>query len=225
MIPVPWILSEIRLAVNLTKLLLVVRLTRHLSHERMSWSCPIPALFSQAAIIHARGVDMSLKISTVQSISLVILLVGLALCIRELQPWQTGAAQPVLAAESSSTQTLNFLPAIKNRYPWMNPFGVEPTVDLGQNSALFQRAVELHLGWVRLNDRISWRQLQPDEGGPILWGKLAQFENELRALLAAGLTPLVIIDDYPLWAVQISRKDGIFKFVERASPSCCKVAS
>jgi hypothetical protein len=62
------------------------------------------------------------------------------------------------------------------------------------------RATDLQVGWVRLNKRVSWRALQPNEGDPIQWQLLADFEDELRALKAAGITPIVIVDDHPLWA-------------------------
>ena len=74
--------------------------------------------------------------------------------------WQTGGVEPVLAAEAKVSATFYYLPAIMKQYPWVSPFGIETTIDLGQNSALYQRAVELHPGWVRLNERISWRKLQ-----------------------------------------------------------------
>jgi hypothetical protein len=60
--------------------------------------------------------------------------------------------------------------------------------------------LDLGISWVRVNDRISWRQLQPDQGGPIDWASLEGFEEELRTMRMYGITPIVIVDDYPYWA-------------------------
>jgi hypothetical protein len=156
---------------------------------------------------------MSLKITIAQAISitmisLVLFLGGFVFGLYKDDGRETVTVHPLPNSESPSTTTLNFLPAIINRYPWMNPFGVESTQDIGQDSALFQKAVELRTRWIRLNNRISWRDLQPLEGGPVAWEKLAQFENELRAIRSSNMTPLVVVDDYPYWAVEIVRNDG-----------------
>ena len=59
-----------------------------------------------------------------------------------------------------------------------------------------------------MNDRISWRELQPVAGGSIQWGLLAEFENELRSMKSSGLTAVIVVDDYPHWAVdQAARQD------------------
>lgn len=105
-------------------------------------------------------------------------------------------------ALSSSEPTILYLPVMMNNYPWISPFGVEPRRLLLPGTKLYTRTIALKIGWVRLNgsNRISWRLLQPTQGGPILWENLVNFENELRALKAAGLRPIVIVDDHPLWA-------------------------
>ena len=66
---------------------------------------------------------------------------------------------------------------------------------------LLARAQELNARWARLNGRISWRKLQPTENATIDWSQLSGFEDELRALKAAGIQPLVIVDDNPYRAV------------------------
>ncbi len=64
----------------------------------------------------------------------------------------------------------------------------------------YTRLLELQPGWARLEKRISWMLLQPNEGDPIQWDLLVDFEQELRNLKAAGIKPLVTLNDNPLWA-------------------------
>jgi hypothetical protein len=109
-----------------------------------------------------------------------------------------GGAAPGPAPEQTGPFAL-YLPALYRNYPWVSPFGVEPTVSLKQ-PAWREKAVDLRAHWIRLNGRISWRLLQPEEGVAIDWAQLAGFEQELQALKAAGMTPIVIVDDHPEWA-------------------------
>ncbi len=110
-----------------------------------------------------------------------------------------GAAGLSVEAPQQSGPWRLYLPALYSDYPWVSPFGVEPRVSL--RSAVWRdKAVELGVKWVRLNGRISWRILQPSEGAAIDWGELASFEEELRALKAEGMTPIVVVDDHPEWA-------------------------
>lgn len=117
------------------------------------------------------------------------------------------------ALPGSSTTTMVggciFLPVVLNNYPWASPFGVESRPPL-TSGTLLTRATDLKIGWVRLGaSRISWRTLQPDEGDPIQWNLLANFEDELRAVKAAGLTPEVVVIDSPRWAtINHVRNDG-----------------
>ncbi|MEJ2207683.1 MAG: cellulase family glycosylhydrolase, partial [Anaerolineae bacterium] len=92
-----------------------------------------------------------------------------------------------------------YLPALFHRYPWISPFGVESKYTMTW-PLLMTKAVDLRANWVRLNQRISWRDLQPAEGAAIDWSQLADFEDELRALKANGMTPMVIVDNHPEWA-------------------------
>lgn len=94
--------------------------------------------------------------------------------------------------------TTIYLPFITNNDSTA-PFGFEPNTSLN-NSTLMDQARQLGTGWVRLNARISWRNLQANPGDPIAWGQLASFESELRTLRAAHITPLIIVDDFPRWA-------------------------
>jgi hypothetical protein len=108
---------------------------------------------------------------------------------------------------SAQTSTSLYLPVITAGYPWISAFGFEATVSLASDATLQGRAVDLQMGWKRLNNRISWRALQPDENGPILWNLLADFENELKYFKSVGLEPVVIVDDYPRWATMDVRYD------------------
>ena len=109
----------------------------------------------------------------------------------------------------TETQQTIYLPIAMNNYPWYNMFGVEATWPLNQEDQIFIRTVDLSFRWVSLNDRVSWRSLQPEEGTSIQWEQLADFEEELRVLKGAGITPIVIVDDYPRWATDNTvREDG-----------------
>ncbi|MCI0520160.1 MAG: hypothetical protein L0Z70_07860 [Chloroflexi bacterium] len=95
-----------------------------------------------------------------------------------------------------------YLPLVQLDNPWVSPYGVEALRSVADGSSVLARTVELNSGWIRLGKRVSWRLLQPNPGDPIQWDLLVNFENELRALRAAGVTPLVIVHDSPLWAVE-----------------------
>lgn len=108
------------------------------------------------------------------------LLLMLSLLLVSAFPGLTSHAQSTLGAKSA--------------------FGVESNRPILPGSSLFTRAASLGVGWVRLNDRISWRKLQPLPDSPIAWESLSDFERELRALRTLGAKPIVVVDDYPLWA-------------------------
>jgi hypothetical protein len=107
------------------------------------------------------------------------------------------------------TQNTVYMPTMFKYYPLNLPFGVESTTILSQRTKIFSSTVALQPTWVRLNGRVSWRSLQLEEGGPIQWDLLVEFEGELRLLRAAGITPIVIVNDFPRWATDDTvRKDG-----------------
>jgi hypothetical protein len=96
------------------------------------------------------------------------------------------------------TKHVAYLPVVMNIFPWQSPFGVQSTVRLTSGTLLSQ-TMSLQAGWVRVGP-ISWRTLQPNQGDPIRWQALASFEQELRAIRQAGLTPEVVVADSPSWA-------------------------
>jgi hypothetical protein len=102
----------------------------------------------------------------------------------------------------------NYLPMTLRNFPWRSPFGVEILSTITAEAPILNWAIRLPTKWVRLNLRISWRQLQPNEGDPIQWSLLANFEDELRVLQAANITPIVIVNDYPAWATT-ERSPGV----------------
>ena len=102
-----------------------------------------------------------------------------------------------LGSSISESPYAVYLPLVQNDYPWVSPFSVEsnrPVVGL-----LADRAQELGVGWMRLH-RVYWRDIQPTEQSDYDWSSLSEFENELRALAAAGITPVVIVHHSPRWA-------------------------
>jgi hypothetical protein len=85
------------------------------------------------------------------------------------------------------------------RSPEINPFGFESGVPL-TDPTYKQRASELGGSWMRINRTVSWRAMQPVEGGPINWDVLIPFEEELLISRELGMKPIVVVDDFPDWA-------------------------
>lgn len=106
--------------------------------------------------------------------------------------------------EASAEQTTVFMPVANKYSPWTTPYAVETNFSVAEGAILSQPLRELGTSWVRMNDRISWAQLQPEENGPIQWGLLTNFENELRALHQMNAKPIVVVDSYPNWATMVA---------------------
>jgi hypothetical protein len=105
-------------------------------------------------------------------------------------------AGDIAAARQASDQFQTYLPLVVA--PWTSPFGVQSEVSL-TSGTLLTRTLDLRAGWARVGP-VSWRALQPNEGDPIRWELLADFERELRALQAVGITPEVVVIYSPRWA-------------------------
>jgi hypothetical protein len=124
--------------------------------------------------------------------------------------------QRVFGNLTSSPQAVNetediYLPLTLSFYPWVSPFGGEATIMFVESKPLYSHTVDLNIGWTRLNktNGISWRKLQPNPGDEINWDLLADFEDQLRSLQAAGITPVISLNDSPHWAVDPNaRSDG-----------------
>lgn len=111
----------------------------------------------------------------------------------------TGGIEPAGKAQVLDDAYL-YLPVLNGLPAWPSPFGVEPTTLMLDGLLYYTRLLELQPGWVRLGNRVSWSLLQPNEGDPIQWDLLADFEQELRNLKAAGIKPLVTFTVSPVWA-------------------------
>lgn len=124
--------------------------------------------------------------------------------------FSTPNTDPITEIRSSETSTQTvYLPIMSSNYPWISPFAIESNLSLAAGSPYLTKTVELNVGWARMGNRISWRELQPNPGDEINWSLLASFEEELGNLRSAGITPVVIIQDSPHWAVIPNvRQDG-----------------
>lgn len=72
---------------------------------------------------------------------------------------------------------------------------------------LRDNATGLGAGLLRVGS-ISWRSVQPTQGGPYNWGALATIDGLLRASAQMGLTPIVTVNDSPRWATQLPTSCG-----------------
>jgi hypothetical protein len=151
--------------------------------------------------------------SQIKRISLLLLVAGLSgLLLAGLAGWAQAASNqlnppasaPPAHEPSGPSQVADdsylYLPIVAGSPPWPSPFGVEPVSSMLLGRQFYTRTVELGAGWTRLETRVSWMVLQPDENGPIQWDLLATFEAELHTLNAAGIKPLVTVTDSPAWA-------------------------
>jgi hypothetical protein len=123
-----------------------------------------------------------------------------------------GAVNLASYAQSEQPETPDFadtynvyIPQLAQDYPWESPFGTESSNPLLVTNTLLTRAADLQLGIARMGNQISWRKLQPNEGGPIAWDLLITFEEELRGMKENGIRPLVVIKDSPYWALDPQR--------------------
>jgi len=131
-------------------------------------------------------------------------LISLFLLLGSTAPGLQGNRTALAGASDVMAQ---YLPITLKNFPWSGPFGVEILNIVDSTSPMIDKIATIPAKWVRMNLRISWRQLQPNEADPIQWAQLTTFENELRALQAINVNPIVIVNDYPAWATA-TRSNG-----------------
>jgi len=111
-----------------------------------------------------------------------------------------------ISAVQQATNNFVFLPAVKRNAPPISPFGFQSNGGFTAYPTILNHANNLHMRWARA-PQISWRRIQPVEGGPIDWNSLAAMEQQLRMMKSYGFTPVVIIWDSPHWAVIPDARD------------------
>ncbi|MFZ6029327.1 MAG: hypothetical protein ACOYYS_16565 [Chloroflexota bacterium] len=125
------------------------------------------------------------------------------------------------AQDSGNSDRRVYLPMVNNRWPRSSPFGVESFRHLNADNQSQQYIRELGGQWVRINHKISWRLLQPVEDGPIRWETLQALEADLRSMRTLGVSPVIVVDDHPAWAVQ----PAVGASGEIVYPSCGAIRS
>jgi hypothetical protein len=133
-----------------------------------------------------------------------------AIDLPRLESTQAAASAGSTMSVSANTYLqITYLPISNNHYPHLNRFGVESNSSFS-DTTINNFTTALQVSYTRLNGRIAWRALQPEEGDPINWDLLVDFETELRTLRAANIHPIVVVDDYPRWATDNTvRIDGL----------------
>jgi hypothetical protein len=127
------------------------------------------------------------------------LVVGLLVLLFVLSGAADAGTVPVPQSQPSDDPMVVYLPAVYRYYPWPSPFGIEVSRQSKLSDTILERGEDLGTKWVRLH-RVSWREVQPVEGGPYDWSVLSSFEDELRAARSADFTPIVIVQHSPRWA-------------------------
>ncbi len=106
---------------------------------------------------------------------------------------------PQDAARTEATQS-TYVPIVTSGYPWRPYISAEANAPITPGTRMLTRTLDLGVDRMRLNGRISWRAMQPKEGDPIDWTPAFTLEQELIALNAAGIHPILVVDDHPRWA-------------------------
>jgi hypothetical protein len=108
----------------------------------------------------------------------------------------TAAPQATVAPQATATTAPAAPPPASGQASIMG-------VEVGRGKAVAGKAGEAKLSWVRYNG-ILWPDVEPNRGNRN-WGALSGFENDIKALSAEGLSPIVIVRQAPSWA----QKDGL----------------
>lgn len=112
---------------------------------------------------------------------------------------ETGVGAAQAEPEALGGTTVVYMPLALTAVQ-KTPFGVESNPLLSQDPTVSAYTEALNGTWIRLGSRVSWAELQPTEGGAIQWSRLTAFEQELRNLRAAGITPIISVSYSPRWA-------------------------
>ncbi len=118
------------------------------------------------------------------------------------------ASIAIFEERAENASNVIYVPVVLSNNLQMPPFGFESNRPLLEGSKLFDRGEALDVNWARLGNRVSWKDMQPNPGDAIDWSQVVQFDEELKALKAVGMTPLVIIQEYPHWAVEVDQGFG-----------------
>lgn len=82
----------------------------------------------------------------------------------------------------------------------VNPFGFDVRSNIGD--AVIPFVVKARPQWARAGD-VSWSSIEPIRGGGYRWGVLAQVDENINRLRAAGIEPTLVIQQSPGWAQRI----------------------
>ncbi|MFN2198106.1 MAG: hypothetical protein ACK2UW_18445 [Anaerolineales bacterium] len=118
---------------------------------------------------------------------------------------QLNGINPIIHSARAQSQAPRqvYMPIVRNGASWVNPIGVETNVHIDPSASIYPYLDTLNPGYVRMNRRISWRQLQPYPNQAPDWNQLSDLEAELQTLGNLGARPILIVDDYPLWATTL----------------------
>jgi hypothetical protein len=151
----------------------------------------------KSIIYHQRS--LTLPVSIITALIILIFLAALDLP-HSISTQAASGYDSITGITTSLTPPKVYMPFVQKDTPVQNPFGLESNYAFVPGSNALYYTTGAHVNYARLNGRISWFDLQPNEGDPINWSLLVGFENELRALKAANITPVIVVDDYPRWA-------------------------
>ncbi|MBC8160531.1 MAG: cellulase family glycosylhydrolase [Roseiflexaceae bacterium] len=107
------------------------------------------------------------------------------------------AAAHQQAAASSAGQRL-FLPMV-GTVPGPNPFGIDFSIYSGEEE--LQYGVDARPKWARAGD-VVWSQIEAERGS-YDWAQLDLVDANIRRLRAAGVEPMLIIQQTPVWAQSV----------------------
>jgi hypothetical protein len=81
-----------------------------------------------------------------------------------------------------------------------NPFGFD--VRSNASDTALQYAQEANAKWARAGD-VVWADIEPVRGGGYRWAVLAEVDQNIRRLQAAGIEPTLVIMRSPAWAQRV----------------------